>query len=105
MNIYEAIEAMKIIAPHVSAFVGADNPLQLIKSLIDSFPLDERPQLLRLISLMHHEDLDTMVELLADKSGTDFAMILTEGINVNDIFEMVENIYLLGLAEMEQDNG
>jgi len=105
MNIYEAIEAMKIIAPYASNLIGAENALQLIRALIDSFPLDERPQLLKLVSIMHHESLETIVELLADKEGVDFMMLLTEGIRVNDVFEMIDNIYFLGLAEREPDNG
>lgn len=101
MNINEAIEAMKIIAPYASKLVEAENAIQLIRTLIDSFPLDERPQLLRLVALMHHEHLDTVVELLKDKSGMDFTLLLSAGINANNIFEMIENIYFLGLAELE----
>jgi len=101
MNINEAIEAMKIIAPYASKLVEAENAIQLIRTLIDSFPLDERSQLLRLIALMHHEHLDTVVELLKDKSGMDFTLLLSAGINANNIFEMIENIYFLGLAKTE----
>ena len=105
MNIHEALEAMKIIAPYALNLVDAENALQLIRVLIDSFPLDERPQLLRLVSLMHHESLETMAELFSEKDGMDFTMLLTEGIHVNDVFEMIDNIYFLGLAEVEPDNG
>lgn len=92
---------MKIIAPHASELLKAENGLQLIRILIDSFPLEDRSQLLRLISLMHHENIDTVAELLKDKSGMDFTLLLTEGINVNDLYEMIENAYYFGFVAME----
>jgi len=104
MNINEAIEAMKIIAPCASEILQVESGLEIMKLLINHYAGDEAVQLGQLAALMFHEDLETMSETLKDATGAEFTSVLAAGLAVNPVYQLVEGAYLFQFAKFEELN-
>jgi len=104
MNIYEAIEVMKIVAPCASKMMKAESGIELINILLNTYSGEDAVQLGRLAALMFHEDLGIMTERLKDANGQDFASVLAAGLVANPIHQLLEGAYIFQFVEMESDD-
>jgi hypothetical protein len=105
MNMWEAIEAMKIVAPHASALATIDESISLMRALIAEVSKESPIQVLRLAALLHHKPVETMAEELKGQPGASLVMILAEGLGVNPLPELVNGAYILGLSDVRWPDG
>jgi hypothetical protein len=100
MNIYEAIEVMKILRhfkPRIEA-EAAKSLLDII-AIITSQAKEEDTGILlfRMVALMYHKDVNEVFAEMQDKSGIDFIAHLSQGLQVNNVEVLLDSAGLLGL--------
>lgn len=100
MNIYEAIEAIKIIAYYTPAIeeAKAESLLDIITIITNK--ADEWGtgiSLFRLVALMYHKDVMDLFAELKDQSGEQFTALLQVGLQVNDVHLLLSSATILGL--------
>lgn len=100
MNMWEAIEAMKIIAPHAAALAIIDESISLMRALIAEVTKESPIQVLRLAALLHHKDVEVLAEELKGQPGARLVMLLAEGLGLNPLPELVNGAYILGLSDV-----
>lgn len=96
---------MKMLAPIAPEVIQADNAPAMIRIIMDHFADVDPTMTLRIMSLMYHEPMETLVETLKDKSSPEFFTMLVEGFVVNSLADLIEGIYVLGMARKVADNG
>ena len=99
LNIREAIEVMKILAPIAQDISEADNAARMMGIIFDYFEETDPTQTLRLASLLFHESLETLVELLDGKPSEEFFFMMVEAFAENSLADLVESIFALGFAK------
>ena len=104
MTIREAIEVMKMLAPIAPKITQAENAPAMIRIIMDHFSEVDPTMTLRIMSLMYHEPIETLVSTLEDKSSADFFTMLVEGFVVNSLADLIEGIYVLGMTRKVVDN-
>jgi hypothetical protein len=105
MNIREAVEAMKIVAPYAPQFTGARDVVALMRPIMAGIQKDAPLQALRLVALMEHKSVERIAEELADKSGADLIEKILGGFGRNDLALLVDAAYFLGLSEVRWNYG
>ena len=105
LNIIEAIEVMKILAPIAQDIAEADNAARMMGIIYEHFEKTDPVQTLRLACLFFHESLDTLVEVLKDKSSEEFFYMMTEAFAANSLADLIESIFVLGFAEKKVSDG
>lgn len=99
MNINEAIEVMKIIAPYVDDMVEAKDGKGVLRALMNGFEKDDvQENALRLLALMQHKTLNEVVDDLQDASGAEYLSELVTVFNVNNIQDLIGATRVLGLT-------
>jgi len=100
MNIYEAIEAMKILVPHAGLMRKAENGIGVVRALFGGLTaINEQEQIGRLLAYTQHRSLDEITEHFAEVS--DPAAMLTElaeSLSENPIPDLINGAALLGLT-------
>lgn len=100
MTIREGIEALKIIAPFAQAMADQKRGTGAVLALIRGLEAREsQVEVLRLVALMYHKNLDDVAAYLRRKDKTELTRLLMEGFATNDIAFMVVATGILGLAE------
>lgn len=101
MSIHEAVEVMKILAPHrdeiMKAFKGS--ALQGISALLAETRKAEPGALLRIIALMEHIDVEEAAQLYGNWEGGDIAALLAELLVANPIPDLLDGAFILGLIK------
>lgn len=105
LNIIEAIEVMKILAPIAQDIAEADNAAKMMVIIYEYFEKTDPTQTLQLASLFFHESLETLVEVLGDKSSEEFFYMMVEAFAANSLADLVESIFVLGFAEKRVSDG
>ncbi len=96
---------MKMLAPIASDLTKADNAPAMIRIIMDYFAVADPTMTLRLISLMYHEPIETLVDMLEQKQQSEFFQMLVEGFVVNSLADLVEGIFVLGMTKKVDRNG
>jgi len=104
MNIREAIEVMKMLAPIAPEIIQADNAPAMIRIIMDHFTEVDPTMTLRIMSLMYHEPMESLIVILEKKSSPEFFSMLVEGFVVNSLADLIEGIYVLGMARKVVDD-
>jgi hypothetical protein len=104
MTIREAIEVMKMLAPIAPEITQADNAPAMIRIIMDHFADVDPTMTLRIMSLMYHEPIETLVAALEDTSSPEFFSMLVEGFAVNSLADLIEGIYVLGMVRKVVDD-
>lgn len=104
MNIREAIEAMKILAPRMPG-VSRTNALSFVRGLLRSMAAEEPVDALRLLSLMRHETVEATAVAMKEAGTGGFLAALFDGLQLNRVADLIEAAAVLGLAPKGWDNG
>lgn len=89
---------MKMLAPIAPEITQADNAPAMIRIIMDHFAEVDPTMTLRIMSLMYHEPIETLVATLEDTSSPEFFTMLVEGFVVNSLADLIEGIYVLGMV-------
>lgn len=103
MNIREAIEVMKILAPRMPG-VAKENALSFVRGLLRSMAAEEPVDALRLLSLMRHEKLEAMAVAMKEAGTGGFLAALFDGLQLNRVADLIEAAAVLGLAPKGWDD-
>ncbi len=100
MNIYEAIEVMKILLPHRTSIVEETDKsvIKGILALLKGIRNSEPGALLRLIALNQHIKVEKAAELYGDWEGKEILGLLAEMFVVNPIPDLFDGALVLGLT-------
>lgn len=98
MNIREAVEVMKIIGPHADEFAESTKPITIMRRMIDAVKSETPIQVMRLLALMEHKSIEDLSEEMQDSSGADLVERLIAGFMVNDLTNLVNAAFYLGIA-------
>lgn len=96
---------MKILAPIAQDVSEADNAARMMGIIYEHFEKTDPTQTLQLASLFFHESLDTLVEVLGEISSEEFFYMMVEAFAANSLADLVESIFVLGLAEKKVGDG
>lgn len=99
MTFREAVEAAKIVIPHVPALAKHKTGLPLVKDLLVRLREDDPSQPFRLLSLMFHgtpEDVAHAADAIGP-SGVPEGLV--NGMKSNPLPDLIEAARLLGLTE------
>lgn len=99
LNIREAIEVMKILAPVAQDVMEAEKAVTMVRIIFEHFEETDPTQTLRLASLFYHEPVDTLAETLVDVSGEDFFGMMIDAFVENSLADLVETVFALGFAK------
>jgi hypothetical protein len=101
MNIYEAVEVMKILFSHRDKIMEGfkESALKGINALLAETRKAEPGALLRIIALMEHIHVDEAAQLYGDWDGKDIAALLADILVVNPVPDLLDGAFILGLAE------
>lgn len=107
MNLNESIEAMKILAPYAKFMLGAETLGDAVGALLNNVPkIPERGfQIQRLIALMHHQDVEEVIEVLGKRKsdgsldGVAYVEALAHGFTINPIADLLASSAELGIVE------
>ena len=101
MNIYRAVELIKIIKPYKDVLNNSSkfDGLKMVTNLIHVMAEDNPTLVTRMMALLYGKELGDIVEELKDKSGLEVAAILTKGFVVNPIPDLIESGFALGLLD------
>lgn len=105
MNIREAVEAMKIIAPFAEQITETDNPAKIIRLLLHGFRDTYPTEALRLVALMEHKAVEDLADEMAEASGIDLIERMTDGLRRNDLINLMNAAVYLGIATHRWDYG
>lgn len=103
MTLREAVEAAKIITPHVAVLRQAPDGLGLVHRLFDCLLGDDPAQPFRLLSLAYHTTLEDVAASLSDKHPAAVIMALANGMRANPIPDLVNFARLIGLTSEAWD--
>ena len=98
MNMREAVEVMKIIGPHAQQFTETTEPLKIMHSMIDEIKADTPIQVMRLLALMEHKSVEDLAEEMQESTGVDLLERLSAGFRRNDLVNLVNAAFYLGIA-------
>lgn len=102
MNIYEAVEVMKLLAYYVPA-IEESNAISLLDiiGIITSKAKEWGTgiSLFRMLALMYHKDIEELMEEFKGQSGAQVAAMLTIGFQVNDIHLLMNSAKALGIGQ------
>lgn len=99
MTIREAIEVMKIVSTYEAALIRSVNLRAFLRVLIAEASEENPVDMLRLLSLMYHGDMDAIVDEYKTKSGLDLIAGLAAGFVSNDITTLMQTALFLGIWE------
>lgn len=100
MTIREAIEAMKIVAPHVGGLYLEDGGLAILETLWSRLGKDAPANVVRLLALLEHTTVEAILdEYQASRSGVNFVVRMGEGFVRNPLDLLVNAAYQFGLTE------
>jgi hypothetical protein len=101
MNIYRAVEVIKIIKPYKDVLNNSSkwDGLKMITNLIEAMADDSPTLVTRMMALLYGRELGDIVEELKDKPGLEVATILTNGFVVNPIPDLIESGFALGIFD------
>ncbi len=99
LNIREAIEVMKILAPIAQDITNADNAAGMMRIIFEHFEKTEPTQTLQLASLFFHEPIETLAEVLKDRSSEEFFYMMVEAFAENSLADLIETIFALGFTQ------
>lgn len=106
MNVYQAVEAMKILIPHQEPITEAvkQSAIKGILVLLEETRDGEPGALLRLISLMQDIHVDRAAELYGDWEGKEIMALLADMLVVNPLPDLYDGAYVLGLTSKGWDD-
>jgi hypothetical protein len=105
MNINEAIEVMKIIAPYAGDMAEGESGKEVLDALISGFERDGTEEnALRLLALMQHETLDEVVDQLQGASGAEYLSKLVNVFNINNVRDLIGAAGVLGLTQQRDSD-
>lgn len=96
---------MKILAPIAQDIAEANNAARMMRIIFEYFEETDPTQTLRMASLFFHESLDTLVEVLGDRSSEEFFSMMVDAFARNHLVDLVEAIFMLGFADKKVDDG
>lgn len=100
MHISDAIEVMKIVAPHAQFLMDhGDTGPSLMIALIDIFEKTTPTNSFRLISLMHHKPVDEVTKDMINFGGEGLVAALSSGFAANPLPDLINGAAVLGLCE------
>gem|GEM_PF-5807993 len=99
MNIYQAVEVMKILTPHQEPIAEAfkQSAVKGILALLEETRDGEPGALLRLIALMQDIHVEKAAELYGDWSGREIMALLADMFVTNPLPDLYDGAYVLGL--------
>jgi len=103
MNIREAVEAMKILAPRMPG-MPKTNALSFVRGLLRSMAAEEPVDALRLLSLMRHETVEATALSMKEAGTGGFLAALFDGLKLNRVADLIEAAAVLGLAPKGWDD-
>ena len=98
MTIREAVEAAKILIPHVVELRRAEGAMDLLHLVIERVSTDDPLQVMRFVALMYHMPVEEVVPLLADGGRYSLASALARGLATNPLPDLIEMARGLGLT-------
>ena len=98
MNIREAVEAMKIIGPHAEVYTDTDEPIKVMRRMLDAIREENPIQALRLVALMEHKSVEQIAEELEDAEAFEFVELMVSGLARNRIINLLDAAFYLGMA-------
>lgn len=104
MNIREAIETMKVLAPYAGHLQGQLTLGDAIRNLLSDASEINPVDVLRLIALLYHKDIEAVADEFADKSGGDLVAALAHAFVVNPLPDLVNAGYRLQLIGVEWES-
>lgn len=90
---------MKILAPAIPRLENIDQPARMVKALMAYFRETDPTSTLRLISLLYHEPVETLVETFTSDQGMDAFMMISYGFAANSIGDLMEATRVLGFRK------
>lgn len=105
MSLREAIEAAKIVIPHVASLSRHKKGLPLVKDLLVRLVDDDPAQPFRLLSLMFHGTMEEVAHAAEEIGASGLPVALVNGMAANPLPDLVEAAWILGLTEERWDHG
>ena len=104
MNIYEAIEAMKIIGRYQKEIESSKTIIVVVRQLLRTAELkNDTLSILRLLALMEHKNVEELIKELVDaNNGMEYASRLGNGLVINPIAELLNNALMLDMASSQR---
>lgn len=101
MNIYEAIEVIKILEPHVNDLIEVEDGIEIIGVLSSGFERDKTQENIgRLIALMTHRSYDEVTaEYRKTRSVENAFYDLVRCFSANPIPDLINAGYVIGLLD------
>jgi len=105
MNINDAIEVMKIVAPHAQYLINhGDTGPSLILALIDVLESSKPTDSFKLISLMHNKSVDEVTKDMINFGGEGLVSALSSGFAANPLPDMINGAAVIGLCDQRWRN-
>ncbi|KKN62743.1 hypothetical protein LCGC14_0508620 [marine sediment metagenome] len=103
MNIYEAIEAMKIAARYRNEIANSKTVFDAVRDMLPSSrKREDVMSIVRLLALTEHKgDLEKLVLELKEKGGMEFVARLGQGLIKNPLGELLSGAKVLGMTEVQ----
>jgi len=98
MSVREAIEAAKIITPHLAVLRQAEGGFDLTHRLLDLLYGDHPAQPFRFLSLAHHMTMDDLAAALEPEGGRGVALALTQALVANPLPDLMNFAFLVGVS-------
>lgn len=100
MRINDAIEVMKILAPHAQYLMEhGDTGPSLMIALIDVLEKTTPTDSFKLISLMHHRTVEEVTKDIINFGGEGLVAALSSGFAANPMPDLINGAAILGLCE------
>lgn len=106
MNIYEAIEVIKILSQYSEEIIATEQEsLKVTRSLVRQIKEKNPIDIFRLISLMHHLDIEKVADDLKEDDGTMTIVAMSQGFSVNGLPDLINAGAIFGLSNVRWDYG
>jgi len=106
MTIYEAIEVVKILSHYSEEIVATEQePLKITRSLVRQIKEKNPIDIFRLISLMHHRDIEDVAEDLREDDGIMTVTAISQGFQVNSLPDLINAGVMFGISNVRWNDG